>query len=92
MRHYKNLTELHRENNFPPPESPFFSIYRCDGTCSIGDRAFTSDFYMIGFKKIKSGVVLYGRTRYDHESGSMMFFKPRQVIEMKTWSLKRMVL
>jgi AraC family transcriptional activator of pobA len=38
---------------------------------------------MIGLKKIKSGVVLYGRTKYDHEAGSMMFFKPRQIIEMK---------
>jgi AraC family transcriptional activator of pobA len=83
MKHYKNLTELHRDNGFPPPESPLLSIYRCTHACGMGDREFTSDFYMIGFKKLKSGVVLYGRTRYDHEAGSMMFFKPRQVIEMK---------
>ena len=48
----------------------------------MGDREFTSDFYMIGFKKLKSGVILYGRTKYDHEQGSMMFIKPRQVIGM----------
>lgn len=84
MKHYKNLVDLHRENGFPPPENPLFSIYHCDHVCTIGDREFTSDFYMIGFKKIKSGVILYGRTKYDHESGSMLFFKPRQVIEMKS--------
>ncbi|EHQ29588.1 helix-turn-helix domain-containing protein [Mucilaginibacter paludis] len=82
MKHYKNLSELHRDNGFPPPEHPLISIYQCNQTCSIGDRAFTSDFYMIGFKKLKSGVIKYGRTRYDHDCGSMMFVKPRQVIEM----------
>jgi AraC-like DNA-binding protein len=83
MKHYKNLSELHRDNGFPPPENPLFSIYQCNQTCSIGDREFTSDFYMIGFKKLISGVILYGRTKYDHECGSMIFVKPRQVIEMK---------
>lgn len=83
MKHYKNLSELHRDNGFPPPENSLFSVYQCNKTCSMGDREFTSDFYMIGFKKLKSGVILYGRTKYDHECGSMMFVKPRQVIEMK---------
>lgn len=83
MKHYKSLVELHKENAFPPPENPLFSVYHCDHTCTMGDREFTSDFYMIGFKKIIEGHILYGRTKYDHESGSMMFFKPHQLIEMK---------
>jgi AraC family transcriptional activator of pobA len=89
MKHYKSLAELHKNNGFPPPESPLFSIYQCNGgLCSIGDREFTSDFYMIGFKKIISGQILYGRTKYDHERGSMIFFKPRQVIEMKNLAME----
>lgn len=87
MKHYKRLSDLHRENGFPPPENPLFSLYQCNKTCSIGDREFTSDFYMIGFKKLKSGVIMYGRTKYDHDCGSMMFVKPRQVIEMKNLEL-----
>ncbi|HKG06468.1 MAG TPA: helix-turn-helix domain-containing protein [Pedobacter sp.] len=87
MKHYKRLSDLHRDNGFPPPENPFFSLYQCNNTCSIGDREFTSDFYMIGFKKLKAGVILYGRTKYDHDNGSMMFVKPRQVIEMKNLEL-----
>jgi len=83
MKHYKNLSDLHRENGFPPPENPLFSIYQCNNVCTIGDREFTSDFYMIGLKKLVSGVILYGRTLYDHQCGSMMFFKPRHVVEMK---------
>ncbi len=87
MKHYKSLSDLHQENGFPPNENPLFSIYQCNGACSLGDREFTSDFYMIGFKKLKSGVILYGRTRYDHDRGSMLFVKPRQIIEMKNLHL-----
>jgi AraC family transcriptional regulator, transcriptional activator of pobA len=83
MKHYKNLSELHRHNGFPPPQHPLFSIYRNDHVCTIGDREFTSDFYMIGLKKILSGEIIYGRTKFDNECGLMLFFKPRQVIEMK---------
>jgi AraC family transcriptional activator of pobA len=84
MQHYKNLADMHRANSFPMPENPLFSVYRCTKTCMLGDREFTSDFYMIGFKKLKSGVIMYGRTRYDHDNGSMIFVKPRQIIEFKS--------
>ena len=84
MEHFKKLADIHRFNAIPPPENPLFSIYRCIKTCGLGDREFTSDFYMIGFKKLKSGVILYGRTKYDSDSGSMIFIKPRQVIEFKS--------
>jgi AraC family transcriptional activator of pobA len=84
MQHYKNLADMHRANGFPMPENPLFSIHRCEQNCSLGEREFTSDFYMIGFKKLKSGVIMYGRTKYDHANGSMMFIKPRQVIEFKS--------
>lgn len=87
MKHYKSLSELHRENGFIPNENPLFSIYQCKGLCSLADREFTSDFYMIGLKKLKSGVILYGRTKYDHDCGSMMFVRPRQIIEMKNLHL-----
>lgn len=83
MKHYKSLVALHRNNGFPAPEHPLISIYQCNQSCSIGDREFTSDFYMIGLKKLKAGVIKYGRTKYDHENGSMMFVKPRQVVEFK---------
>ena len=83
MQHLNNLSDIHRFNGFPMPENPLFSIYRCTNTCGMGDREFTSDFYMIGFKKLKSGVIMYGRTKYDNDNGSMIFIKPRQIIEFK---------
>jgi AraC-like DNA-binding protein len=47
----------------------------------------TTDFYIIAFKKLNSGEIRYGKTRYDHESGSMYFMKPQQVIQMKDIAL-----
>jgi len=83
MKHYKTLSDLSRENGFAPPENPLISLHRCNLSCPLTDREFTTDFYMIGFKKLKSGVFMYGRTKYDHDNGSMSFVKPRQVIEFK---------
>lgn len=87
MKHYKILGELHRDNGFPPPENPLFSIYQCNEVCSLGDREFTTDFYVIGLKNVVAGIIKYGRTKFDHTCGSMLFFKPRQVIEMKNLEL-----
>lgn len=82
MTHYSTLSDLHRVNGFAPPENPLFSIIRCDKACSIGDRAFTTDFYMIGFKKLSAGIFLYGKTQYDHQNGSMSFIRPRQIVQL----------
>ncbi|MBK1896082.1 helix-turn-helix domain-containing protein [Chryseobacterium paridis] len=84
MEHLKNLVDIHQFNGFPAPENPLFSVYQCTQTCQMGDRQFISDFYMIGFKKLKSGIIMYGRTKYDTDNGSMMFIKPRQVVEFKS--------
>jgi AraC family transcriptional activator of pobA len=85
MNHYKTIRELHQANGFPAPENPQISIIHCNhsSACSIGSGAFTADFYMFAFKKMKSGVMLYGRTKYDHDNGSLFFAKPRQVMEVR---------
>jgi AraC family transcriptional activator of pobA len=88
MKHFNSLSEMHRINGFEAPEIPMMSLIRCAGNCSIAETEFTSDFYMIGLKKMKSGVIVYGRTKYDSDSGSMYFTKPNQVIEMKDVQLE----
>ncbi|WP_020598191.1 helix-turn-helix domain-containing protein [Spirosoma panaciterrae] len=85
MKHYKTLTELHLDSGFPAPEHPMLSLLTCSelSVCSWGqNQKFTGDFYMIAIKKIKAGNFLYGKTRYDHDNGSMSFVKPRQVVEV----------
>ena len=88
MKHYKTLSELHRDNSWAAPEHPLFSMIGCQSECTLGDREFTSDCYMIGFKKLRSGIIRYGRTAYDHSNGSMIFVKPRQIFQMKEVELE----
>ena len=86
MNHFKNLHDLHCANGFPPPENPLISLLKCDAAHHAnGDNRViehTSDFYTIGFKKIKSGAIKYGKTKYDHAQGSMFFMNPRQIVAL----------
>ncbi|HEY9048891.1 MAG TPA: helix-turn-helix transcriptional regulator [Ohtaekwangia sp.] len=88
MKHYKTISELHRTSGFPPPENPLLSIFTCNDTCTVGNSEFTGDFYIIGFKKLKSGIFRYGRTKYDHDHGYMSFVKPRQIVEIRDIELE----
>jgi len=90
MRHFKSIPEFHRASQFPISENAMISMVRCDPmkACSVFSEAFTGDFYVIGFKKLKSGVILYGKTKYDPDNGSMYFVKPRQVFQLKDIELE----
>ncbi|TLV03192.1 helix-turn-helix domain-containing protein [Dyadobacter luticola] len=85
MKHFRRISDLYRLNNLTPSAHPQISLLTCRelAACSIYNSEFTTDFYMITFKKIKSGNFLYGRTKYDHDNGSLMFAKPRQVTEIR---------
>lgn len=90
MNHFKTISEYNRHNGFPPPENPLISLVECTkiDACSLSREEFTGDFYMIMFKKMKSGVIVYGRTKYDHDNGSLSFIKPRQVMQMDNIELE----
>src|SRR5215467_652394 len=84
MKHFKTISQLYHANGFPPPENPLLSLVTCEELkdCPFAHTEFTTDFYIIGLKKIKSGTFLYGKTKYDHDNGSLSFIKPRQVIQI----------
>jgi len=83
MKHFKSLSEMALANHMAPPEHPMLALIRITSDLVINHPEFTSDFYMVGFKKVKAGYMLYGRTKLDHETGSMIFLKPRQIVEMR---------
>lgn len=90
MKHYKKISELHEALGVKPPEHPLFSVvYGERNTCNGNtDLEFSSAFYIIGFKKLRSGSMHYGKTKYDHDRGSMSFVKPEQKVTLKSVELE----
>lgn len=85
--HFKTLAEVHRCNNYPEPENPLLTVFTCNPLRGVANYEVTTDFYIIAFRKFSSGEIRYGKTRYDHESGSMYFLKPQQTIQLKDVAL-----
>jgi AraC family transcriptional activator of pobA len=92
MEHFKSLSELHKASGLPMSENPLLSLITCVDTCpascGIAKNVYTTNFYTIAFKKLLSGNFYYGRTKYDHEGGSMTYVKPGQVVELKNIKLE----
>lgn len=90
MQHFKTLSDYARFNGFASPQNPLIHLVECTkvDTCSMSHEEFTGDFYMIMFKKMKSGIIVYGRTKYDHDNGSLSFIKPRQLMKMDNIELE----
>ncbi len=89
--HFKHIAEFNRSQDLPEPENPLF----CIGSkklspnevimCSPSGEevSYSNQFYVISLKNIVSGEFLYGRTRYDGSTGTMMFSAPDQTIVAK---------
>jgi AraC family transcriptional regulator, transcriptional activator of pobA len=79
MIHFKNISDLDQSEGFPPPEHPLFSLNMVTKKTHIKkDIEFMCDFYIICFKKVKAGELIYGKTKYDHDKGLMYFTRPMQ--------------
>ncbi|SFM74388.1 Helix-turn-helix domain-containing protein [Chitinophaga sp. YR627] len=88
MKHFRSLSEMHKASGMPMPEQPLLSLIGCVETCGLTDDEFTTDFFIIGLKKVVSGSFYYGRTKFDHNGGSMTYIKPGQVVELKNIKLE----
>lgn len=88
---FRNITEFNQAQNLPAPENPIFSIgskilntddiQNC--VSSNKDMSYTNQFYIISLKKIVSGEIIYGRTKYDCNTGTLLFTAPNQTYTVK---------
>jgi AraC-like DNA-binding protein len=88
---FRNITEFNQAQNLPSPENPLFSIgsktlnadeiQNC--VSSNKEVSYTNQFYIISLKNIVSGEIIYGRTKYDCETGTLLFSAPNQTYTVK---------
>ncbi|MEQ9218272.1 MAG: helix-turn-helix transcriptional regulator [Cyclobacteriaceae bacterium] len=88
---FKNITEFNLANNLPEPENPLFSIghkklnaeevENC--VSSNKEVSYSNQFYLISLKKIVSGEIIYGRTKYDGGTGTLLFSAPNQTYTVR---------
>jgi AraC-like DNA-binding protein len=81
MIHFNNISEFDQAEGFPMPEHPLISLNLLTSVSTLEkNMEFACNFYIICFKKVKSGELFYGKTRYDHNTGLMFFTKPNQML------------
>jgi AraC-like DNA-binding protein len=88
---FKNITEFNLAQNLPEPENPLFSIghkkLNADEieNCISSNKeiSYTNQFYIISLKNIVSGEIIYGRTKYDCNTGTLLFSAPNQTYKVK---------
>lgn len=80
--HYDNITDYCTALGKPAPLHPLFNISKVNSSAvnCLGSRcSVTTDFYAIALKNVISGKLLYGKTEFDFQNGTMIFFAPNQV-------------
>ncbi len=91
--HFSDLANYCEFLDIPDPEYPLLSVVTMEVNensivkCSNEPIRISSDFYTISLKKVTSGEILYGRTKYDYKNGSMLFVGPRQEVENRGVSM-----
>lgn len=88
---FNNITEFNQAQNLPAPENPLFSIGKKTLSAdevqncisSKEEASYTNQFYIISLKNIVSGEIIYGRTKYDSSTGTLLFSAPNQTYVVK---------
>lgn len=99
---FKSVADFCQAQGLPDPENPLFSIGcktlekddspNCMPTAE--EASYSNQFYVISLKNIISGEIIYGRTKYDGTTGTLLFSAPNQeyvvkdiVVSAESWYL-----
>lgn len=77
--HFKKISDLYEFQGLPAPDNPLLGLVQFNRGCEVlTNKEVSYDFYTICLKKIESGELWYGKTKYDSDKGFMFFLKPGQ--------------
>ncbi len=99
-QYLKTIAEFNESQGLAAPENPLFTI-GCKSlseeetqNCVSSEEAvsYTNNFYVISLKNVVSGELVYGRTKYDCDTGTLLFSAPNQtyiakdlVVSSESW-------
>lgn len=86
MQHFRTLSAYLDYLELPGPEHPMLSVFSAIGDGFLpcpkeSSPPITNDCYSISLKKVVTGDLNYGRTKYDFTNGALIFIAPRQVLQ-----------
>ena len=99
---FNNIADFNQAQGLPEPENPLFTVGHKTlspdevQSCISPNQeiSYTNRFYVISLKRIVSGEILYGRTKYDCNTGTLLFSAPDQeyivkdiVVSSESWFL-----
>lgn len=79
--HFDNISDYCAALAKPAPVHPLFNVSKIESgtvSCITGNDTVTTDFYAIALKNVISGDLIYGKTKFDFQNGTMVFFAPNQ--------------
>ncbi|OHX68087.1 helix-turn-helix domain-containing protein [Flammeovirga pacifica] len=88
---FNTISEFTEAQQLPEPENPLFTIGQKklndqeieDCISSNQEFSYSNKFYLISLKRIVSGEIIYGRTKYDSSKGTLLFSAPNQTYKVK---------
>lgn len=85
MKHFNSLSNYLEYVQAPKSEHPLLSVLSITNDFVKQMRRssppITYSCYSISFKRVLSGSLSYGRTKYDFSNGAMVFMSPRQIMQ-----------
>lgn len=80
LKTYRSIGGFNREFGIPTLH-PLIHVGSMEEAGHIKiEGCYSFNFYAVYLKDDESGVIKYGRNYYDYQSGTMLFFAPRQVV------------
>ncbi|USD67608.1 AraC family transcriptional regulator [Vibrio sp. SCSIO 43136] len=84
--HFDTIEQYFAATGREAPNHPLFAVTRISPNtqfsshCAGADAQYSGNFYMIALKKVISGEIVYGKNRFDCNSGTMIFMGPNQKV------------